>query len=314
MQSTSCEMLGCMKHKLESRLPGEMSITSDDTTLMVKSIEELKSILMKVKEEWKCWLKTQHSENQDHGICSYHFMANRGGKMETMRKFILRGCKITTDGNFCHEIKRHLLLGRKAMTNLDRELKSRDIILLTKVHLVKAMIFPVVMYGCESWTIKKAEHQRVDAFKLWCWRRLLRVPWTARRSNQAIVKEISPEYSLEGQMLKLQFTFSFSYLYQYGLICCCSVAMLYPTLCDPMDCSTPGCTILHYLPELVQTHVRWVGDAIQPSHSLSSPSPPALTLSHHQGLFLWIGSSRHVAKVRGLQHQYFQWIFRIDFL
>ena len=114
------------------------------------------------------------------------------------------GSKITADGDCSQEIKRHLLLRRKAMTNLDSILKSRDITLPTKVHLVKAMVFPVVMYGCESWTMKKAEHQRIDAFKLWCWKRLLRVPWTARRSNQSILKEISPEYSLEGLMLRLK--------------------------------------------------------------------------------------------------------------
>ena len=114
------------------------------------------------------------------------------------------GSKITVDGDCSHEIKRCLLLGRKVMTNLDSILKSRDITLSTKVRLVKAMVFPVVMYGCESWTIKKAERRRIDAFELWCWRRLLRVPWTARRSNQSILKEISPEYSLEGLMLKLK--------------------------------------------------------------------------------------------------------------
>ena len=121
-----------------------------------------------------------------------------------MADFIFLGSKITGDVDCSHEIKRRLLLGRKVMTNLDSILKSRDITLPTKAHLVKAMVFPVVMYGCESWTIKKAEHQRMDAFVLWCWRRLLRVPWTARRSNQSIVKEISPEYSLEGLMLKLK--------------------------------------------------------------------------------------------------------------
>ena len=123
---------------------------------------------------------------------------------DTVSDFILGGSKITVDGDCSHEIKRCLLLGRKVMTNLDNILKRRDITLPTKVHLVKAMVFPVVMYGCESWTIKKAESQRIDAFELWCWRRLLRVPWTARRSNQAILKEISSEYSLEGLMLKLQ--------------------------------------------------------------------------------------------------------------
>ena len=124
--------------------------------------------------------------------------------METVRDFILGGSKITADGDCSCEIKRCLLLGRKAVTNLDRILKSRDITLPTKVHLVKAVVFLVVMYGCESWTIKKAEHRRIDSFELWCWRRLLRVPWTARRFNQSILKEISPEYSLEGLMLKLK--------------------------------------------------------------------------------------------------------------
>ena len=127
-----------------------------------------------------------------------------GETMEILTDFIFLGSKITADGNCSHEIKRPLLLGRKAMTNLDSILKSRDITLPTKVHLVKAMVLPVVTYGCESWTIKKAEHRRTDAFELWCWRRLLRVLWTARRSNQSILKEISPEYSLKGLMLKLK--------------------------------------------------------------------------------------------------------------
>ena len=127
-----------------------------------------------------------------------------GETMETMPDFVLGGSKITADGDCSHEIKRCLLLGRNIMTNLDSILKSRDITLQTKVHLVKAMVFPVVMYGCESWMIKKAEHQRIDAFELWCWRRLLRVPWIASRSNQSILKEISLEYSLEGLMLKLK--------------------------------------------------------------------------------------------------------------
>ena len=124
--------------------------------------------------------------------------------LDTVTDFFFLGSKITADGDCSHEIKRHLLLGRKAMTNLDSILKSRDITLPTKVHPVKATVFPVVMYGCESWTIKKAEHQRIDALELWCWRRLLRVPCTAGRSNQSILKEISPEYSLEGLMLKLK--------------------------------------------------------------------------------------------------------------
>ena len=124
--------------------------------------------------------------------------------METVSDFIFLGSKITADGECSHEIKRRLLLGRKAMINLDSIFKSRDITLPTKVRLVKAIVFPVVMYGCESWTVKKAECQRIDAFEVWCWRRLLRVPWTARRSNQSILKEIHPEYSLEGLMLKLK--------------------------------------------------------------------------------------------------------------
>ena len=127
-----------------------------------------------------------------------------GETVEAVADFIFEGSKITADGDCSHEIKRHLLLGRKVMTNLDSILKSRDITLSTKVHIVKAMVFPVVMYGCESWTRKKAEHQRIDVFELWCWRRLLRVPWTARRSNQSILKEISPGCSLEGLMLKLK--------------------------------------------------------------------------------------------------------------
>ena len=133
-----------------------------------------------------------------------------GETMDTVTDFLLGGSKITADGDYSHEIKRRLLLGRKAMTNLDSILKA-VITLSTKIHLVKRMVFPVVMYGCESWTIKKAEYQRIDAFELWCWRRLLRVSWTARRSNQSILKEINPEYSLEGMMLKLKLQY-FGYL------------------------------------------------------------------------------------------------------
>ena len=134
-----------------------------------------------------------------------------GETAETVADFICLGSKITADGDCSHEMKRHLFLGGKVMTNLDSILKSRDITLSTKVHLVKAMVFPVVMYGCERWTIKKAEHRRIDALELWCWRRLLRVPWTARRSNQSILKEISPGCSLEGLMLKLKLQY-FGYL------------------------------------------------------------------------------------------------------
>ena len=167
---------------------------------------KLKSLLMKVKEESEkagIKLNIQKMKIMASGpITSWQI---NGETMETVTDFIFLGSKITADGDCSHEIKRHLLLGRKAMTNLDSILKSRDITLPTKVHLVKAMVFPVVMYGCESWTVKKAERRRIDAFELWCWRRLLRVPWTARRSNQSILKEISPEYSLERLMLKLQY-------------------------------------------------------------------------------------------------------------
>ena len=136
-----------------------------------------------------------------------------GETVETVSDFIFWSSKITADGDCSHEIKRRLLLGRKVMTNLDSILKSRDITLSTKVRLVQAMVFPVVMYGCESWTVKKAEHQRIDAFELWCWRRLLRVPWTARRSNQSILKVVNPDYSLEGLMLKLKLQY-FGHLMQ----------------------------------------------------------------------------------------------------
>ena len=161
--------------------------------------------MMKVKEESEkvgLKLNIQKSKFMASGpITSWHI---DGETMETVTDFIFLGFKITADGDCSHEIKRPLLLGRKVMTNLDSILKSRDITLPTKVSLVKAMVFPVVMYGCESWTIKKAESQRINAFELWCWRRLLRVPWTARRSKQAILKEISLEYSLERLMLKLK--------------------------------------------------------------------------------------------------------------
>ena len=171
---------------------------------MAESEEELKGLLMKVKEEsGKVGLKLNIQKTKTMASCPITSWHIDGETMETVTDFIL-GSKITVDGDCSHEIKRCLLLGRKVMTKLDSILKSRDITLPTKVRLVKAMVFPVVMYGCESWTIKKAERQRIDAFEMWCWRRLLRVPWTARRSNQAILKEISSEYSLEGLMLKLQ--------------------------------------------------------------------------------------------------------------
>ena len=159
-------------------------------------------------------LKGQHSENEDHGIWSHHFMAIRWGNSGNSPKFYFLGApRITADGDCSQEIKRRLLLRRKVMTNLDSIFKSRDITLSTKVCLVKAMVFPVVMYGCESWPVKKAERRRTHAFELWCWRRLLRVPWTARKSNQSILKEISPGISLEGMMLKLKLQY-FGHLMQ----------------------------------------------------------------------------------------------------
>ena len=167
--------------------------------------KQLKSLLMKVKEESEnVGLKLNIQKTKIMASSPITSWQIDGETVETVTDFILGDSKITADGDCCHEIKRRLLLARKVMTNLDSILKNRDITLPTKVHLVKAMVFPVVMYGCESWTIMKAEHQRIEAFELWCWRRLLRVPWTARRSNQSILKEISPEYSLEGLILKLK--------------------------------------------------------------------------------------------------------------
>ena len=177
---------------------------ADDTTLMAESEEELKSLLMKLKEESeKPGLKLNIQKTKIMTSGPNTSWQIDGETMETVTDFSFLGSKITVDGVCSHEIKRSLLLGRKAMTNLDSILKSRNITLLTKFCPVKAMVFPVVMYGCESWNIKKGEQRRIDAFELWCWRRLLRVPWTARRSNQSILKEISPEYSLKGLMLKL---------------------------------------------------------------------------------------------------------------
>ena len=178
---------------------------ADDTTLMAESEEELKSILMKVKEESeKVGLKLNFQKTKIMASSPITSWQKDGETMETGRDFILGGSKITADGDCSCEIKRCLLLRRKAVTKLHSILKTRHITLPTNVCLVKAMVFPVVMYGCESWTRKKTECQRIDAFELWCWRRLLRVSWTARRSNQSILKEISPDYSLEGLMLKLK--------------------------------------------------------------------------------------------------------------
>ena len=175
-----------------------------NTTLMAES-KELKSLLMKVEEESeKVGLKLNIQKTKIMASGPITSWEIDGETVETVADFISGGSKITADGDCSHEIKRHLLLGRKVMTNLDSTLNSRDITLSTKVRLVKAMVFPVVMYGYESWTIKKHERCEIDAFELWCWKRLLRVPWTARRSNQYILKKISPEYSLEGLVLKLK--------------------------------------------------------------------------------------------------------------
>ena len=312
------------------------------------------------------------------------------------------------------KLKDHLLLGRKVMTNLDSMLKSRDITLLTKVRLDKGMVFPVVMYGCDSWTVKKAEHWRIDAFELWCWRRLLRVPWTARRSNQSILKQISPGCSLEGLMLKLKLQYLATWCdelthlkrpwcwerlraggegddrgwdgwmasltqwtwvwvnsrswwwtgrpgvlrfmrlqrvghnwatelnwtepkHSWGIVislvislacrmCSVDVSIIYKMKSErrsvmsnsllPMNHSMPGLPVHHQLPEFTQTHVRRVGDAIQPSHLLSSPSPPAPNPSQHQGLFQWVNSSQEVAKVLEFQlwHHSFQRTPRTDLL
>ena len=165
--------------------------------------KELKSLLMKEESE-KVGLKLNIEKTKIMASGPITSWQREGETVEIVSDFIFGGSKITADGDCSHEIKRHLLLGRKVMTNLDSILKSRDITLPTKVCLVKTMVFPVVMYGYESWTIKKAEHRRIAAFELWCWRRLLRAPWAARRSNQSILKEISPEYSLEGLKLKLK--------------------------------------------------------------------------------------------------------------
>ena len=182
---------------------------ADDTTLMAESEEDLKSLLMKVKEESeKNGLKLNIQKAKIMASGPITLWQIDGESVETVRDFIFGGSKITADSDCSHEIWRCLLLVRKAMTNLDSILKSRDITLSTKVHLVKAMVFPVVMHECENWTVKKAECRRIDAFELWCWRKLLRVPWTTRKSNQSILKEISLEYSLEGLMLKLKLQYS----------------------------------------------------------------------------------------------------------
>ena len=197
-----------MIHKLDSRLLGEISTTSDmqmTPPLWQKVKRNQRTVDESERGDWKTWLKTQHSKNKDHGIQSHHFMANRKGKSgkqwQTLFSWAPKSLRMVT---ITMKVK-DTCLGRKAMINLDSILKSKDIILLTKFYTAKAMGFYVVMYGCESWTIKKAECQRIDTFELRCWRRLLRVPCTARRSNKSILREINSEYSLEGLMLKLQY-------------------------------------------------------------------------------------------------------------
>ena len=198
-------MPGWMKHKLKSWFPGEITITADIDHPYVRKRRRAKEPPDESERgEWKVGLKLNIQKMKIMASGPITSWQIYGKTIERVTDFIFLGSKITADGDCSHEIKRCLLLGRKAMTNLDSILKSGDITLPAKVHLVKAMVFPVVMYGCESWTMKKAEHWRIDAFELWCWRRLLRVPWTARKSNQSILKKISPEYSLKGLMLKLK--------------------------------------------------------------------------------------------------------------
>ena len=177
---------------------------ADDTTLMAESEEELKGLLKVKEESEKVGLKLNIQKTKIMASSPITSWEIDGETVQTVSDFIFLGSKITADGDCSHEIKRHSLFGWKVMTNLDSILKSKDITLSTKVHLVKAMVFPAVKYGRESWMIKKAGHRRIDAFELWCWRILLRVPWTARKSNQSILKEISPGCSLEGVMLKLK--------------------------------------------------------------------------------------------------------------
>ena len=239
----------------------------------------------------------------------HHFMENRRGKVEALSDFIFLGFKITADGNCSHEMKRPLLPGRKAMIKLDR-----DITLPTKVCIVKAMFSPAVMYRCKHVTIKKAECQRTDMFELWCWRRLLGVPWTARRSNQSILKEINPEYSLEGLMLELKLQYFGHVMRRANSLekTCCWERLRAEEAGNRgwdgwMASPTPG-SYTNSCPS--------ISDVFQPYHFLSSPPPLTFKLSQHQGLFQWVNTSHQVAKVLELQlqHQSFQWIFRTDFL
>ena len=225
---------------------------ADNTTLLTESEEELKNLLMKVKEESEkvgLKLNIQKTNVMVSGpIISWQI---GGETVETVTDFIFWGSKITADGDCSHEIKRRLFVGRKVMTNLGSILNSRHVTLPKKVHLVKAMVFPVAMYGCESWTLKEAEHERIDPFEQWCWSRLLRVPWTTRRSKESILKEISPECSLEGLMLKLKvqyfvihfhqeaFQFLFTFFHKGGVICISEVIDLSPGNLDSSLCFSP---------------------------------------------------------------------------
>ena len=179
----------------------------DESTLMAESEEELKSLLMRAKEESEITSLNLKKKKKAKIMISGPFTSWQieGGKVEVVTDFLFLGSKITVGDDCSYEIRRQLLLGTKAMTKLDNVLKSRDITLLTKFHIIKAMVFPVVTYDCESWTVQKVEHQRIDSFELGCWRRLLKVPWTARRSNQSVFREINLEYMLEGLMMKLQY-------------------------------------------------------------------------------------------------------------
>ena len=198
MQSTSCKMPGWMKYKLETRLLREVSISSDIYHLNGRKRRKTKELLDEGEREWKSWLKTQHSKTEDHDIQSHHFMANTWGEKWKQWQTLF-----SWDPKSLQMLTADMKL-KDACSLEEKLLKNRDTTLPTKVCLIKAMVFPVVMYGCESWTIKKAECQKIDAFELWCWRRLLRVPWTARRSHQSVLKESSPEYSLKGLMQKLK--------------------------------------------------------------------------------------------------------------